>query len=50
MTYDIKDKSAIITGSAQGIGKCICYQLLKKGAKVNLLQIRNCVISLYYYT
>ncbi|EDV25578.1 expressed hypothetical protein [Trichoplax adhaerens] len=34
MTYDIKGKTAIVTGSARGIGKCICSDLLKKGANV----------------
>ena len=32
--YDFKDKVVVVTGGAQGIGKCICEEFEKQGAKV----------------
>ncbi|MBQ8188925.1 MAG: SDR family oxidoreductase [Lachnospiraceae bacterium] len=37
--FDFKDKIVVVTGGAGGIGKCICEQFAKAGAKV-------CVIDL----
>lgn len=37
--FDFKDKIVVVTGGAGGIGKCICEQFTKAGAKV-------CVIDL----
>lgn len=37
--FDFKDKIVVVTGGAGGIGKCICEQFTKNGAKV-------CVIDL----
>ena len=39
MEYAFKNKVAVITGGAKGIGKCICEEFEKQGATV-------CVIDL----
>ena len=35
--FDFKNKIAIITGGAHGIGKCICEKMEKSGAKVYII-------------
>jgi len=32
--FDFKDKVVVVTGAARGIGKCICEEFTKAGAKV----------------
>ena len=39
MECEFKNKVAVVTGGAKGIGKCICEEFEKQGAKV-------CVIDL----
>ena len=34
MVFDVKDKVALVTGSARGFGKEFSIRLLKRGAKV----------------
>ena len=34
MVYDVKNKIALVTGSAKGFGKEFAIRLLEKGAKV----------------
>ncbi len=33
--FDVKDRVAVVTGSARGLGKEIVERLLRKGAKVS---------------
>ncbi len=37
--YDFKEKVVVVTGGAQGIGKCICGEFEKLGARVCLIDI-----------
>lgn len=37
--FDFKDKIVVVTGGAQGIGKCICQQFEKMRAKVCVIDI-----------
>jgi NAD(P)-dependent dehydrogenase (short-subunit alcohol dehydrogenase family) len=39
--FDFKNKVAIITGGARGIGKCIREEMEKKGAKVYIIDIAD---------
>jgi len=36
-----KDKVVVVTGGAQGIGKCICEEFTKQGAKVCVIDIQQ---------
>ena len=37
--FDFKDKVAVVTGGAKGIGRCICNELKKRGAVVCTIDI-----------
>ena len=41
MGYDVKNKIAIVTGSAKGFGKEFVIRLLKKGAKVCISDVNE---------
>lgn len=39
--FDFQDKIAVVTGGAGGIGKCICEQFEKAGAKVCVIDLQE---------
>ena len=41
MMFDFQDKVVVVTGGAQGIGKCICEEFKKHGAKVAMIDIQE---------
>ena len=41
MGFDVKDKVAIVTGSARGFGKEFAIRLLQKGAKVCISDVNE---------
>lgn len=41
MSYNFQDKVVVVTGGAHGIGKCICEEFSKHGAKVCIIDLRD---------
>ncbi len=41
MTYNIKDKAALVTGASRGIGRCIAQGLAAAGARVGVHYVAN---------
>lgn len=41
VNYALKDKVAVVTGGAQGIGRCIVEEFEKQGAKVAVIDIKD---------
>ncbi len=39
--YSFEDKVVVLTGGAQGIGKCICEEFVKQGAKVCVIDVAD---------
>ena len=39
--YDFENKVVVVTGGAQGIGKCICEEFEKLGAKVCTIDLQE---------
>ena len=39
--FDFKDKVVVVTGGAQGIGKCLCEQFEKAGARVACIDLKD---------
>lgn len=37
--FDFKNKIVVVTGGAQGIGKCICEEFEKSGAKICIIDL-----------